>query len=66
MDRGEEIYQVVLRRRGEMESDVMITIGDPEETAKTILLIGRNINTTLVSTTLYYQCVRNKNILANK
>ena len=66
MDRGVEIYQLVLRRRGEMESDVMITIGDPEETAKTILLIDRNINTTLVSTTLYYQCVRNKNILANK
>jgi hypothetical protein len=44
MDTGAEMCQLVLGRRGEMESDVMITIGDPEETTKTILQIGRNIN----------------------
>ena len=45
MDTRAEMCQLVLVRRGEMESDVMITIGDPEETTKTILQIGRNINT---------------------
>ena len=45
MDTRAEMCQLVLGRRGEMESDVMITIGDPEETTKTILQIGRNINT---------------------
>jgi hypothetical protein len=44
MDTRAEMCQLVLVRRGEMESDVMITIGDPEETTKTILQIGRNIN----------------------
>jgi hypothetical protein len=44
MDTGAEMCELVLGRRGEMESDVMITIGDPEETTKTILQIGRNIN----------------------
>ena len=44
MDRGVKMCQLVLGRRGEMETDVMITIGEPEETVKTILRIGRNIN----------------------
>ena len=43
MDRGVKMCKIVLARRGEMETDAMITIGEPEETVKTILRIGRNM-----------------------